>query len=71
MLTLLRCANAVLIFQISCQNAKILLLGVSQYKIVGMHRPDNQAFFNIRYPVGHRIWQAVYPAGHRIMKIAG
>jgi hypothetical protein len=43
---------------------------------VGMHRisgqpdirPDNPAFFEIRYPAGYRILLAGYQAGYRILK---
>jgi hypothetical protein len=34
-------------------------------------RPDNPAFFDIRYPAGYRILLAGYPAGYRILKLAG
>jgi hypothetical protein len=34
-------------------------------------RPDNPAFFEIRYLAGYRILLAGYPAGYRILKIAG
>jgi hypothetical protein len=31
-------------------------------------RPDNPAFFDIRYPAGYRILLTGYPAGYRILK---
>jgi hypothetical protein len=31
-------------------------------------RPDNLAFFKIRYPAGYRIWLTECPAGYRIHK---
>jgi hypothetical protein len=34
-------------------------------------RPDNPAFFKIRYPAGIPDLIAGYPAGYRILQIAG
>jgi hypothetical protein len=59
---------------------QVLTSGISQNSqkgfYLGMHwisgwpdiRPDNPAFFDIRYPAGYRILLTGYPAGYRILK---